>query len=60
MSMLGPTFARAVTTRALSPFASVTREVGSAAAVAALMLAVDEASTGVTIPNVWSECASNC
>jgi hypothetical protein len=56
MSMLA-TFAPAVTTRARRPFASVT-EVGSAAAAAALMLAVDEASTGVTMPNVWSECAS--
>jgi len=51
MSMLGPRFDTALTTRIFSPFATVMSDVGSASAVAALTLAVEDCAIGSTIPN---------
>src|SRR5262249_17270725 len=53
MSMLAPALAAAVATLTLSPLATVTRAVGSASAAAALMLSVDDAGTGFTMPYSW-------
>jgi hypothetical protein len=55
MSMLGPAFGAAVTTRTRRPLATVMRDVGSCSAVLALTLAVEDAASGSTIPNSWTE-----